>query len=63
MRIFLSLSSRWSQDPLSGKFSGILRSDIESTLTMFNINPGKRRTLLNQLIMMESAALEVLNRK
>lgn len=30
---------------------------------MMAINPGKKRTLLNQLITMESAALEVLNRK
>lgn len=63
LQIFLSLSNRWAVDGMSGRFAGIARADIESTLTMFNVNPGKKRTMLNQLIAMESAALEVLSRK
>ncbi|MBL8500045.1 MAG: DUF1799 domain-containing protein [Nitrosomonas sp.] len=63
LQIFLSLGNSFAVDGLSGRFSGIPRSDIESTLTMHNIRPTKRRSILQDLIAMESAALEVLNRK
>lgn len=62
-KIFLSLGSRMCADGLSGRFCGIPRADIESTLNMSNIRPTKRREILQNLIAMESAALEVLNRK
>lgn len=63
LQIFLSLSNRWSVDGLSGRIAGIPRADIESTLNMSRIRPTKRREILQNLIAMESAALEVLNRK
>ncbi|WP_420813492.1 DUF1799 domain-containing protein [Nitrosomonas oligotropha] len=63
LQIFLSLGKCFPRDYLSGQFHTIARSDIESTLTMHNIRPTKRRTLLDHLIAMESAALEMLNRK
>lgn len=48
---------------MSGQFLGIPRVDIESTLAMFNVRATKKRPLLESLLAMESAALEVLNRK
>jgi len=63
LQIFLSLGSRVCVDGLSGRYSGIPRADIESTLNMSNIRPTKRREMLQSLLAMESAALEVLNRK
>ncbi|MDE2388923.1 MAG: DUF1799 domain-containing protein [Betaproteobacteria bacterium] len=63
MQIFLSLGSRLAVDGLSGRINGIPRADIESTLNMSGIRPTKRREMLQSLLAMESAALEVLNRK
>ena len=63
LQIFLALGNCWHVDGLSGRFSAIPRADLESTLAMFNIRPPKRRAILKSLIAMESAALEVLNRK
>ncbi len=63
LQIFLSLGSRLAVDGFSGRYSGIPRADIESTLNMSNIRPTKRREILQNLIAMESTALEVLNRK
>jgi len=63
VRVFISLSRCWRHDGMSGQFLGIPRVDIESALAMFNIRPTKKRALLDNLLMMESAALEVMNRK
>lgn len=48
---------------MSNRVFGLSRPDIESTLSMFNVSQPKKRAILNQLVEMESAALEVLNRK
>jgi hypothetical protein len=63
VRIFLSLSRCWRQDSMSGQFLGIPRADIESTLNMWNVRPIQKRAILDNLTVMEGAALEVLNRK
>ncbi len=63
VRIFLSLSRCWRQDGMSGQFFGIPRADIESTLTMWNVRRTQKRAILDNLVVMEGAALEVLNRK
>lgn len=63
VRIFLSLSRSYQQDGFSGQFIGVHRADIESALIMFNIRPTKRRALMESLLAMQSAALEVLNRR
>jgi hypothetical protein len=63
VRIFLALSHCWRRNEFTGQFLGIPRSDIESTLIMFNVRPIKRCAMLESLAEMESAALEVLNRK
>ncbi len=62
VRIFLSLSRCWRQDSMSGHFLGLPRADIESTLNMWNIRRIHKNRILEDLIAMESAALEVLNR-
>lgn len=63
VRIFLSLSRCWRHDSTSGQYLCIPRSDIESTLNMWNLRRIHKRVVLENLLMMESAALEVLNRK
>lgn len=63
VRIFLLLSRCWRQDSMSGQFLGIPRADIESTLNMWNIRRPQKRAILDNLVVMEGAALEMLNRK
>lgn len=62
VRVFMSLSRCWRQDRMSGHFLGLPRADIESTLTMWNIRRTHQRRILESLVIMEGAALEVLNR-
>lgn len=59
----MSLSRCWRQDGMSGQFLGIPRADIESTLNMWNIRRTKKRAIHENIVAMEGAALEVLNRK
>lgn len=63
LRIFLSLSRCWRQDSWTGQFLGIPRTDIESTLNMWNVRRTHKRNILDNLVVMEGAALEILNRK
>lgn len=62
LRIFLSVARCFRQDGMSGQYAAIPRADIESTLTMFNVRRSQRLAMLGNLLAMESAALEVLNR-
>lgn len=62
VRIFLSLSRCWRQDGMSGHFLCLPRADIESTLKMWNIRHTHQRRILENLVLMEGAALEVLSR-
>ncbi len=48
---------------MSGRYLSVPRTDIESTLKMANIRRPKHREMLQSLLAMESAALEVLNSK
>lgn len=61
--VFLSLGSRWKVDGLSGRYDGIERADIESTLRLMGIEPGRHRQIYEEFQIMERAALEVLNRE
>lgn len=63
LRIFLSIARRLNPDGLSGQYLAVPRADIESALTMFNVRRTKKLAMLENLLAMESAALEVLNRK
>lgn len=63
VRLFISLGNCFKYDGMSGRFTGISRTDIESALTMWAIRRPHKRIFLENLVAMEVAALEVLNRK
>jgi len=62
VRIFLLLTNCFQQDSMSGRYQRIPRSDIECTVNMCNIRRTHKHRLLADLVAMESAALEVMNR-
>ncbi len=61
--VFKSLWSRWPTDGLSGRFYGIERPDIESTLRILQIDPSKHAQIFEQFQVMEREVLEVFNRE
>lgn len=60
--VFISLGALWRVDGMSGRYSGVGRGDIESTLRLMGIEPGRHHQILEEFQIMERAALEVLNR-
>ena len=48
---------------MSGHYHGIIRAEIESTLNLMRIKKSKRPDIFEKIVMMETAALEVMNRK
>jgi len=62
VRLFIALGSCWQHDSMSGRYLGIPRTDMESTINMWNIRRSHKRKVLESLVMMEGAALEVMNR-
>ena len=63
VRVFIMLRRCWRQDGLSGQTLGIERPAIESTLRLLRIKRKHHLELFEQLMIMEDAALSVLNRK
>lgn len=62
VQVFLSLTPRWQIDGLSGRYQGIPRPDIESSLRLMQFECGRHRELFEDFRVMERAALEILNR-
>jgi hypothetical protein len=60
--VFSALSSRWQQDGMSGRFYGLPRADIESTLRLMQVDPTQYRQVFDDLQAMENEALRILNR-
>lgn len=60
--VFLALSHCWRIDGMAGVYLGLDRPSIESTLKMMHIRPAKHPEILQKLMVMENAALEVINR-
>ena len=48
---------------MSGHYHGIIRAEIESTLNLMRIKKSKRPGIFEKLMIMETAALHILNRK
>lgn len=63
LRIFLALRRCWRYEPMSGQTLGLERPAIESTLKLMRIKRKKHPEIFEQLMIMEDAALPVLNRK
>ncbi len=60
---FCNLRHCWRVDSWTGRYMGIIRSEITSTLGLMQIAPEKHLVIFEDLMIMEDAALEVLNRK
>ena len=60
--VFSSLGSRWKPDGMSGRFYGLERADIASTLQLMQIKPDQYRQIFGDLRIMESEALRIFNR-
>lgn len=63
LQVFLSLRRCWRVEPMSGQCLGIERPAIESTLRLMGVKHKHRREIFEQIMIMEDAALSVLNRK
>lgn len=63
LRMFLALRHCWRMDSMSGQYLGIERPAIESTLRLMGVKRRLRREIFEQIMLMEDAALPVLNRK
>lgn len=61
--VFIRLRRCWRFEPMSGQFLGIERPAIESTLKLMNIKRKKHPEIFENIMIMEDAALPVLNRK
>ncbi|SFJ00272.1 DUF1799 domain-containing protein [Nitrosomonas sp. Nm34] len=63
VHIFIALRRCWRVDGMTGHYFGIDRPSIESTLNMMRIKRKKQQVILESLMIMEDAALPILNRK
>ncbi len=61
--VFIALRRCWRFDGMVGQYIGLHRPSIESTLRLMNIEQAKHRLIFEGLMIMEDAALPVLNRK
>jgi hypothetical protein len=61
IQVFSSLNRCWRLDSFNGKYLGLDRPSIESTLRLMGIPPDRHREILEDLQIMENAALQVLN--
>lgn len=62
-RVFLALRRSWQIDGMSGRCYGLDRPAIESTLNMMGIKRKHQPEMLALLMIMEDAALPILNKK
>ena len=60
--VFCALNRCWRIDAMSGQMLGLDRPAIESTLRLMKIKRKKHQRIFGDLLVMEDAALEVLNR-
>ena len=60
---FCNLGNRWDVDPWTGRHYAIIRTEIKATLDLMQFDRQKQLTVFEQLLSMEKAALEVLNKK
>lgn len=63
VRVFIALRRCWRIDSMAGQVLGIERPAIESTLRLMSIKKKRRQQIFDQIMIMENAAIPVLNRK
>lgn len=63
MEVFWALGNCWRIDSMAGRWLGLDRPAIESTLRLMGVKRKKRSGVFEDLRVMEGAALEVLNSK
>lgn len=63
VQVFSALNRCWKFDGFNGKYMGLDRPGIESTLRLLEIDPALHRQIFEDLRIMENAALESLNRE
>lgn len=63
LRVFLALNRCWRIGELNGKYLGLDRPAIESTLRLMQVPRKRQPEIFEDLRVMEHAALEVLNRE
>jgi len=63
VQVFLALNTSWRIDGFNGIYLGLDRPAIESTLRLMGIAAERHREILEDLRIMESAALGDLNRE
>lgn len=63
VQVFLALTMCWRIDSFNGRYMGLDRPAIESTLRLTGIPPERHREIFEDLRIMENAALESLNRE
>ena len=61
-QVFCALGHCWRSDTMSGQCLGLDRPAIESTLRLMQIKRKKHQRIFEDLLVMEDAALEILNR-
>ena len=61
--VFCRLRNCWRVDSMSGHYFGIIRTEIESTMRLMRIKATDRPAIFEKIMVMEDAAIEVLNRK
>lgn len=62
LNVFLALNRCWRIGELNGRYLGLDRPSIESTMRMMQIPRKRHAEIFGDLRVMEHAALEVLNR-
>lgn len=63
LRVFLALNRCWRIGEFNGKYLGLDRPAIESTLRLMAVPRKRQAEIFEDLRVMEHAALEVLNRE
>lgn len=61
--VFVRLRNCWRVDRFAGVCDGLDRPAIESTMRMLGVKKRERPEMLEKLMIMEDAALLILNRK
>lgn len=63
VQVFFALANCWRVDYMAGRYLGIDRPAIESTMRMMGVKRKRRGGIFEDLRVMENAALEALNDK
>ena len=63
VQVFVALGTCWRVDGFNGRWLGLDRTQIDSTLRLMRVPIARRREVFEDLLVMEAAALPVINRR